>query len=205
MKLKITRYLTPVVFLSILISGCGDAPQLPKLARDAVILAFGDSLTHGNGVKARDSYPAILKTLTGREVINAGVSGEVSQAGLRRLPALLEKYHPRLLILCHGGNDILRKMDLEQMAANVKAMIELARSENIPVVLLGVPRLGLFLKPAKQYQDIADSTGVVFIADLIPEILSDNSLKSDSVHPNEDGYRIMAETIYRVLQKSGAI
>lgn len=203
--MKIPYCLARLVFLSILISGCGDTPQLPKLSQDAVILAFGDSLTHGNGVQEQNSYPAILKKLTGREVINAGVSGEVSQAGLRRLPPLLERYHPQLLILCHGGNDILRKMDLNQMAANVKAMIRLAQEKNIPVVLLGVPRFGLFPSSAEQYKEIAKTTGVVFIEDLVPEILGDNSLKSDTVHPNKDGYRVMAETIYHVMQKAGAI
>lgn len=204
--MKVSFHTVQLLFVTlILTSGCGDTPQLPRLSNDAVILAFGDSLTHGNGASAEESYPAILEKLTGRKVINAGVSGEISEQGLKRLPGLLEKYQPKLLILCHGGNDILRKKDITQMETNIKTMIELAQSKNIPVVLLSVPEFGLFLSPAKQYKDIAESTGVVFLEDLIPDVLSDNSLKSDTVHPNKEGYRVMAEAIYQVLKKAGAV
>lgn len=185
---------------------CGDtSPQLPKLSNDAVILAFGDSLTHGNGAEESESYPAVLQALSGRKVINAGISGEESQPGLERLPAALEEYQPKLLILCHGGNDLLRKKNVIKMESNIRQMIQLAKDKNISVVLLGVPKPGLLLSSFKVYKKIADSTNIIFIENLIPEVLGDNGLKSDAVHPNKDGYRIMAETIYSVLQKSGAL
>ncbi len=133
------------------------------------------------------------------------MSGEESEQGLNRLPALLEKYQPKLLILCHGGNDILRKKDLGKVEANLRQMIQLARTQNIPVVLLGIPKPGLFLSSAEIYQEIADSTGVIFIEDLIADVLGDKSLKSDTVHPNKEGYRTMAEFIHSLMQSSGAI
>lgn len=194
----------PVVCL-IILCGCSAQPELSSLPADAVILAFGDSLTHGNGARAEESYPAVLQQLSGRTVINAGVSGEESAQGLERLPGLLETYHPRLLILCHGGNDILRKKDEARMEANVRQMIALARAQHAEVVLLGVPKPGLFLSAAEVYDRIAGDTGVVFIEDLVPDVLADRALKSDSVHPNRDGYRVMAEQIYKVLQDAGAI
>ena len=184
---------------------CGNQPKLSRLPPDAVILAFGDSLTHGNGAGAEESYPAVLERLSGRKVINAGVSGEESAQGAERLPGLLDTYQPQLLILCHGGNDILRKKDEGQMEANLRRMIEMARAKNIEVVLLGVPRPGLFLSSAEVYRRIAESTGVVFIEDLIPDVLGDRGLKSDEVHPNSKGYRVMAENIYKVLQDTGAL
>jgi acyl-CoA thioesterase-1 len=187
------------------LAACNGAPQLARLDNDAVILAFGDSLTRGNGAPDNESYPAVLQRLSGRRVINAGVSGELSAQGLKRLPALLDKYHPDLLILCHGGNDILRRKDINRMADNVRRMIRLAETRHIPVILLGIPRPGLFLSAAPVYGDIAESTGSLYLADLIPDILGDRSLKSDSVHPNGSGYRRMAETIYTFLQKSGAL
>src|SRR5665811_2285947 len=85
----------------LLSSGCSRVPQLPLLAADATILAFGDSITHGTGVGDSESYPAVLTTLTGRKVVNSGVPGEVSGTGVQRLPELLEREHPSLLILCH--------------------------------------------------------------------------------------------------------
>ncbi len=194
-----------IVLLVFLPAACGDKPQLPKLDGDAVILAFGDSLTEGKGAKREQSYPAVLERLSNRKVINAGVSGEVSAKGLERLPGLLDSHKPDLLILCHGGNDILQQKKLDQTANNIRRMIKHARERGIPVVMLGVPRFGLFLSTAEIYPEIAESTGVIFMKDLIPDILGDRSLKSDNVHPNADGYRRMAEAIHKLLQKRGAI
>ena len=202
--MKINILLTVVVF--VLLSACGDkTPRLSPLASDAVILAFGDSLTHGNGAKESEAYPAVLQQLTGRKVINAGVSGEESAPGLNRLPAALEQHKPQLLVLCHGGNDLMRKKDVNKMESNIRRMIQLAKDKNIPVVMLGVPKPGLFLSSFEVYEKIADSTEVIFIEDLIPDVLGDNALKSDAVHPNKEGYRVMAETINVVLKESGAL
>ena len=199
------NYLPLIWIVCFLVYGCGDRPKLSPLSGDDVILAFGDSLTNGTGAGETESYPAVLAQLSGRKVINEGVPGEVSEEGLERLPGLLEEYHPRLLILCHGGNDFLRQLDANRMEANVRGMIKLAQDQNIPVVLLGVPRPGLFLSSAEVYKNIAEGTGVVFIEDLIPDILGDQALKSDTFHPNKEGYRIMAENIFKVLQDAGAL
>lgn len=193
------------LFIVIGLTGCGKAVELPRLDNDAVVLSFGDSLTSGTGATKLESYPSMLEQLTGRKVINAGKAGELSGQGLQRLPALLDEYQPHLLILCHGGNDILRKQDLNQMGANVRAMIQLAKDRNIPVVMLGVPQPAIFLSSAVIYREIADSTGVVFIEDVIADVLGDNSLKSDPAHPNNYGYQRIAEEIYTVLQDAGAV
>ena len=198
------RFTGLFLFLIFFLSACSDEVAIEKLPKDALILAFGDSLTHGNGAKAEESYPALLSELSGREVINAGISGEESAAGLKRLPGLLSEHTPDLLILCHGGNDFLRKKDIGKLEANLKQMIQMARLKDIPVVLLGVPKPGLFLSSADVYEKIAESEDVLFIEDLVAEILGDNALKSDTVHPNNRGYQLMAETIYEKLEKAGA-
>jgi acyl-CoA thioesterase I len=198
--------LSLIIVFFILLSGCGDkTPRISPLSSDAVILAFGDSLTHGNGAKENESYPAVLQELSGRKVINAGVSGEESEPGLKRLSSVLEQHQPRLLILCHGGNDMMRKKDINKMESNIRGMIQLALDKDIPVVMLGVPKPGLFLSSFEVYKKIADSTEIIFIEDLVPDVLGDKSMKSDTVHPNKDGYRVMAESIYSVLKESGAL
>ncbi len=195
-----------IIFVLHLLAACGaDQPQLPRLSSDALILAFGDSLTFGTGSGKGKSYPEVLADLSGHRVINAGVPGEVTENGLQRLPALLDQHQPQLMILCHGGNDILRKKPMQSMSANLRNMIKLASERDIPVVLLAVPKFGLFLSAAPEYLEIAESTGVVYIGDLVPDILSDRDLKADTVHPNADGYRCMAENIHAVLRERGAL
>ena len=196
-------------FLSVfilIISGCGEkTSSLSPLSNDSVILAFGDSLTYGYNVSKIDSYPVVLEALTGLKVINAGISGEISKQGLKRLPNVLDEHHPQLMILCHGGNDLLRKMDMKDMESNIRSMIQLSLDRGIPVILLGVPKPGLFLSSFDIYEEIATSMSIIFIEDLIPDILGDKSLKSDSIHPNKEGYYFMAEEIYKILMNNGAI
>ena len=151
------------------------------------------------------SYPALLQKLTGLKVINAGISGEVSEEGLARFPKVLNDYNPKLVILCHGGNDLLRKMNIEEMESNIRAMIQLSLDRKIPLILLGVPKPGIFLSSADVYKEIARSMNTIFMEDLVSNVLSDKLLKSDSIHPNENGYNVMAEEIYSLLLDSGAI
>jgi lysophospholipase L1-like esterase len=180
--------------------------KMHKLANEAVILAFGDSLTYGTGAAAEQDYPSILVELTGYQVINAGVPGEISQQGLQRLPGLLDEYRPALLILMHGGNDILRKLPVEQTRANLKAMIDAARQRNIQVVMLGVPSFSLLqLHSAEFYGELAESEAVVSDLESVPEILSHYELKADTVHPNDKGYRQLAEHVAELLRKQGVI
>src|SRR5258708_7486386 len=100
------------ILAALVLVGCGGStPKIAKLDRGAVVLAFGDSLTFGTGAAREQSYPAILARDTGLQVVNAGVPGEVSADGLARLPEAIDESQPKLLILCHGGNDFLLKMD----------------------------------------------------------------------------------------------
>ncbi|MDH3791375.1 MAG: GDSL-type esterase/lipase family protein, partial [Rhodospirillales bacterium] len=136
----------------------------------------------------------------------AGVPGEVSARGLQRLAGALEQYRPDLLILCHGGNDILRLKDDRKTAANIRAMVELARGQGVEVVLIGVPKPGLFLSDgAGFYERIAEALDVPYAGEILAEILGSPSLKSDTIHPNAAGYRKLAEAVAALLRKSGAI
>jgi lysophospholipase L1-like esterase len=188
-------------------AGCGDSPpELPRLGPDAVILSFGDSLTFGTGARPEESYPALLERLVGRTVIRSGVPGELSGQGLERLPEQLDTHQPALLILCHGGNDMLRKRSFEALKRNLSAMVRLAQSRDIAVVLVGVPQPAIFaLSSAKVYTEVASEFGVPLLAETLPEILSDNDLKSDAIHPNGKGYAQLAEAVAKLLRTTGAV
>ena len=189
----------------LLLSGCGGDQLLSPLAPDAVILAFGDSLTAGNGAPADGSYPAQLSRLINRTVVNAGVSSEESGQGRARLERLLDQHRPRLLILCHGGNDLLRKRPVSELEGNLRAMISMAQNRGIEVLLLGVPAPGIFLNSEDVYETVADATGIAFIPEVIADVLSQPSKKSDTVHPNAAGYAEIAGTIASELKDFGAI
>jgi lysophospholipase L1-like esterase len=187
------------------LAACGDAPKLAPLAPDAVVLAFGDSITYGTGAAEADSYPAQLERLIGRKVVRAGVPGEVSAQALARLPGALEEHQPRLLVLCIGGNDFLRNLGKAQVAANVQTMVAMARQRGIDVVLIGTPEKGLTVTPPAFYAEIAEQIGIPYEGGVIGKILRDSTLKSDPIHPNAAGYRLIAERVAGILKAAGAI
>jgi lysophospholipase L1-like esterase len=184
--------------------GCG-SPALEPLPRDATILAFGDSLTAGVGATVDTSYPAVLEELTGRRVINAGVSGETTDKGLQRLPRELDMAAPDLVIIIEGGNDLLQGRNSSAIKANIRKMIELSKSRGIQVVLIGIPARKLFSNSAPFYAELAEEFQLVFDGTLIGSLQRSPSLKSDYVHFNAKGYRAMAESVYELLKEHGGL
>ena len=198
------RFLARIA-LALLLAACGGSSKLEKLEPGAVVLAFGDSLTHGTGAGPGESYPAVLERSIGRKVINAGVPGETSAEGLARLPGVLDEVRPKLLILCHGGNDFLRRLDESRARENVRAMIALARDKGVDVVLLATPKPGVPPSIPNFYGEIAADLRVPFEDAVMRSVLVDNRLKSDLVHPNAEGYAQIAAAVKKLMEKSGAL
>ncbi len=197
---------TACVFVALVLSGCGEpAPQLGEIPADGTILAFGDSLTLGVGTDRASSYPTVLAKLSGRRVINSGVSGETTAAGLDRLPDVLRETAPDVLILLEGGNDILRGRDYADIRRDLDAMLELAQRQDVPVVLIGVPEKSLFSDAAPFYAELADKYQLVYTDGLIGPLLRKPAYKSDPIHLNKQGYRALAESIHELLVSSGAL
>jgi lysophospholipase L1-like esterase len=192
-------------FILLLIWGCGERPRLERLPADAVVLAFGDSLTFGTGAAEEESYPAQLEKLIGRRVVRAGVPGEVTAQALARLPGALDEHAPRLLLLCIGGNDFLRRLGNEQAERNVREMVKLARGRGVAVLLIGTPEPGFSVSPPPFYAALAKEFRVPYEAGVIGEVLKDRALKADPIHPNARGYRVIAERLAETLKASGAL
>ena len=167
---------------------------------DTKVLAFGDSITYGYNVEKEDNYPSLLSKLLLTNVINAGANGEMTKEGLKRLPELLEKYKPQILIICHGGNDIIKHQNLIKTKINIKKMIKLARKKNIHVVLVGVPKIEILsLSTAKIYYEIAKELNVPLEDSALETILNDTYLKIDRIHPNAKGYKILANSLANLI------
>lgn len=173
------------------------------LPLDTKILAFGDSLTLGYGVSKVESYPSKLSELLHVEVINAGISGELSEQGLLRLPHLLAIHKPDILILCHGANDILKRRDLSKTKENLTQMVTMAKKQGVYVLLVGVPSYEIlsFSVPSFYYE-IAKENGIEIEDTSLKKILDSDSLKSDQVHPNALGYEMMSKFIAKVLSEN---
>jgi lysophospholipase L1-like esterase len=196
-----------LMVVALLSTGCSEKQvAVTELPEGAVILAFGDSLTYGTGANSQtESYPAILQSLTNLSVINAGIPGELSAQGLKRLPGILQSLKPDMVILCHGGNDLIRKMGRVQLKQNLEHMVQLIQASGATAIMVGVPSFNLTLDVPALYSEVAAQYGVPLQLDILPTIEGNPSKKSDQIHPNAEGYKELAEAIYALMHASGAI
>jgi acyl-CoA thioesterase-1 len=174
------------------------------------IVALGDSLTVGLGVLETESYPSLLQNRLDEEgypfeMVNAGVSGDTSAGGLRRLEWALEG-DVRILILALGANDGLRGLSIAEMKQNLTTIIERARERNIVVILAGMeapPNYGPEYVQSFRlaFRDVASKQRVLLIPFLLDKVAGQGSLNQpDGIHPNAEGARVIAETVWPVLR-----
>jgi len=200
------RWLIAALTACALLAGCGGGtPKVAKLSASDVVLAFGDSLTYGTGANPEESYPAVLEQLTGRTVVRAGVPGEQTAGGLQRLPGVLDEHRPRLVIVCLGGNDMLRKGSRQAIEVNLREMLRTIKSRGIDAMLVGVPAPGLITSAPEFYEKLAKEFGIPYEGKIVTSVLYKPELKSDPIHPNADGYRKMAEAVAKLLRDAGAL
>ena len=183
------------VILVLSLTACWQSEDKIILIPSAVIVAFGDSLTVGVGASKGLDYPSVLAKKLGVKVINAGVSGEDTHRALGRVDGVLKNYDPQVVILLHGGNDILRRYNLSQTKGNLSKIITKIQKTGAKVILVGVPKLGILLKTASFYANLAKQHKVIYIEDKLSDLLADNDYKSDTIHLNSKGYEKLAEKL----------
>lgn len=164
------------------------------------IICFGDSLTEGVGAGNGEDYPSVLSRLIPYPVINAGRRGDTAGDGLARLDRDVLSRNPRLVIILAGGNDFLRQVPLAETKKNLDEMIRRIHEAGAMVAVVAI-RLGLFTDEyGPLYREIARERGAFLVAGAMKGILSDEKLKSDPIHPNGAGYRLLAERIAAAIK-----
>ena len=184
-------------------------PAIPVMGPERTIIAFGDSLFAGYNLDPRDSYPEKLENALrakgmNADVINAGVSGDTSAAGLQRLEFTLaaQETPPALLILELGGNDLLRGLSPEETKVNLGKMLTILREQKVPVLIMGMrapPNYGPEFQAQFDaiYRDLAKEYGAALIPFWLEDIYREPALfQADKIHPTADGIeRLVAATL----------
>ena len=221
-----------VVLLGMALAGCGGAPEdaiestgpatapgvgsvvaadiAPAGRPGPLLVALGDSLTAGLGLDVDDAYPARLERALRDDgyavtVVNAGVSGDTSAAGLSRAEWALEG-DVRILILALGGNDGLRGLPVDQMQRNLSQILSLAADRGIRVLLAGMeapPNFGATYTAQFRavFADLALEHEVAFLPFLLDGVAADPVLnQADGIHPNADGAAIVAARVRDAIE-----
>jgi lysophospholipase L1-like esterase len=158
-----------------------------------IIICFGDSLTYGTGAGPGMDYPSQLSKMIARPVINAGVPGNTTARALKRLEQDVLSRSPDLVLITLGGNDLKNGIAKDVAFKNLKMIIESIQGQGARVIIGGLKFPLRDRGFARGYKDLADQTGAVLIPDIFKDIMGSRKLMRDPIHPNGDGYRIMAQ------------
>lgn len=177
----------------------------------ATVLALGDSITHGTGAASGQDWPRLLAGMTGWHIVNAGIPGDTAQNARGRIGPLLNEHRPALIIIELGGNDFLRRRSPVAVKEDLRDILRQAKASGAQVLLLAVPAPSLLaavasrLSDAPLYQALAKEEGVGLVPDVLSDVLSDEELRADQIHPNAAGYRQLAEGLYARMHALGLV
>jgi lysophospholipase L1-like esterase len=168
-------------------------------AKGKNIICFGDSLTFGYGAQAGQDYPAALAKMLEIPVINAGIDGDTTTEGLKRLKSDVLEREPILVIIEFGGNDFLRKTPREVTIGNIGDMVDLIQERGAMVAVADISA-GMFLAEYGQaFSRLAKEKQTIFIPGIMGGIITNPSMKSDFLHPNGEGYKLIAQRVYQTI------
>ena len=165
------------------------------------IVCFGDSLTAGYGAAGGKDYPSQLSEMLGQPVINAGVSGDTTALALERLDDDVLSQNPRMVLITLGGNDLRHRISKRAAFGNLKTIVEAIQEQGALVIVGGIDIPFYSRGFGEEYQKLADETGAILIPNIFEDIFGNRRLMSDSIHPNDDGYQIIARRFYNAIPK----
>lgn len=185
----------------IIFSGCAN-PGIKNLdAKGSSIICFGDSITFGYGANPGEDYPAGLGKMVKLPVVNAGVDGDTTFAALERLENDVLAKNPRLVIVEFCGNDFLKKIPREDTVKNLAKIISRIQDTGAMVALVDISA-GMFFKEYRQaFKKLAHEKKAIFIPAVLSRIITNPSMKSDFLHPNVRGYKVIAFRVHSAIAR----
>jgi len=195
------EFLLMISFFGILVlsSGCAQRQINNIDSKGKNIICFGDSMTFGYGVERGEDYPAFLAKLVSIPVINTGIDGDTTVEGLKRIDSDVLDKDPRLVIIEFGGNDFLKNIPVEETIKNIGKMVDKIQSGGAMVALVDISAGFVLDAYRAQIYKMAKQKRAIFISSILQGIITNPRLKSDFLHPNEKGYGIIAQKIYRAI------
>ena len=197
--IKVVLFTTFYLLPAILLTSCAKREIKNIDSKGKSIVCFGDSITFGYGVNPGEDYPSCLAKMLNMPVINAGLDADTSSGGLQRIDAEVLEKDPLLVIIEFGGNDFLKKIPLEKTVKNIETMIQKIQEKGAMVALVDV-RMGFVMRDyGSQYKRLSRKYQTIFTEPALSGIITNPQLKSDFFHPNADGYKLIAQRIYRSI------
>lgn len=191
-----TRY--GIILLVLFLIGC--SPRIANLDSDGkTIVCFGDSITKSFGADPGEDYPNVLSRKVDRPVINAGVVGDTTSDALQRIETDVLEHDPRMVIVMLGGNDFLKKVPKQETFRSMESIVDKIQDHGA-IAVIAVVKIG-FINDVytKEFKRIANEKGALFVPNIMKGILSNPQLKYDQIHPNSDGYRVIADRIHKAI------
>ena len=164
------------------------------------IVCFGDSLTFGTGASSGKDYPSQLSKLVSRPVINAGVPGDTTARALQRLERDVLTYAPDIVLITLGGNDLKNGIAKDVAFENLRTIVESIQKQGAQVIVGGLHIPFRDRGFGRGYQKLAEETGAILIPNILEGIMGNRKLMSDPIHPNDAGYKIMADRFYKAMR-----
>ena len=192
------RRLSPVLALVLTLTLVGGSACNKKTAPSGSkpVVAFGDSLVFGVGSTSGNGFVSLLSQRLGVDIVNSGRPGDTTADGLARLKTSVLDREPRLVIVLLGGNDLLQNVPLQQRISNITSIATQIRASGSTVILVGLST-GNVIDPFEgALPGIAAQTASTLVNGILDGIFGDPALmSSDGIHPNNAGYKIMADRL----------
>jgi lysophospholipase L1-like esterase len=164
-----------------------------------IIICFGDSLTSGTGASAGMDYPSQLARMLGKPVINKGIPGDTTTSALRRLDRDVLSQNPDIVLITLGGNDLKNGVSKNIAFRNLEYIVKTIQGRGAKVIIGGLKFPGRDRGYGREYNELAKESGATLIPDIFAGIVDNLDLMSDPIHPNDAGYRIIAQRFHKAL------